>query len=151
MQKVAPPIRLTVMMKAPLRPRRSPMRPNTSAPTGRKAKPTAKDPRAKRKAAESVSPAENCLAMMVANGTKTKKSYHSNAVPAAEAAMTRASDGEARLAPCAPIVPTAIPPAPLFEELARPRPPHTVGGVQSPRRRTEPTALEMQPARTTDR
>ena len=41
------PIMMTVTRKAPLRPVRSPIRPNISAPSGRKAKPAANEPRAK--------------------------------------------------------------------------------------------------------
>ncbi len=88
MAKVANPIRLTVIRKAPLRPAVSPIRPKISAPTGRKANPTAKLIRAKTKPADSLRPAEKVLAMIEARGTKTKKSYHSNAVPAAEAPTT---------------------------------------------------------------
>src|SRR5665647_81521 len=89
MAKVEKPIRLMVTRKVPLRPTRSPMRPKIRAPIGRKAKPTAKAPRAKTYPAVSLSPAKKVLDRMAARGTKRKKSYHSKAVPAAEAATTR--------------------------------------------------------------
>ena len=113
MAKVAAPIISTVTRKAPLRPVRSPIRPKISAPTGRKAKPTAKLISAKTSPAASESPAEKVLAMIVASGTKTKKSYHSNAVPAAEAAITTrmsaAGPASAVIVVRASLMPTGLP------------------------------------------
>ena len=92
MRKVAPPIRLTVMRNAPLRPRRSPTTPKISAPSGRKAKPAANSASAAISAGVGSSPAKKTLEMTGARLPKMKKSYHSNAVPADEAMTTRAID-----------------------------------------------------------
>lgn len=88
MPKVAPPIRLTVTRNAPLRPSRSPMWPNTRAPIGRKAKPTPNRARAARVPAVSLRPAKKALEITWVRLPKMKKSYHSKAVPAEEAATT---------------------------------------------------------------
>ncbi len=89
MRKVAPPIRLTVIRNAPLRPRRSPTTPKMIAPSGRNAKPTANKASAAISAGVGSSPAKNTLEMTGARLPKMKKSYHSNAVPADEATTTR--------------------------------------------------------------
>jgi len=88
MPKVAPPIKVTVTRNAPLRPSRSPTWPNTSAPIGRKANPTPNRARAAKVPAVSFRPAKKVLEMTWVRLPKMKKSYHSNAVPAAEAATT---------------------------------------------------------------
>ena len=88
MAKVAPPIRVTVTRKAPLRPIRSPTRPKISAPTGRKKKPAPNRASAASSPAVASSSEKKFLAMIGVRAPKTKKSYHSNAVPAAEAATT---------------------------------------------------------------
>ena len=92
MRKVDAPIRLTVTRNAPLRPMRSPTAPKISAPRGRKAKPTANRANAATKAGVGSSPAKNTFEMIGARLPKMKKSYHSNAVPAEEAMITRAID-----------------------------------------------------------
>src|SRR3954462_4075908 len=92
MRKVEVPIRLTVMRKAPLRPRRSPMTPKISAPSGRNAKPAANKPSAAMSAGVGSSPAKKTLEMTGARLPKMKKSYHSKAVPADDAMTTRAID-----------------------------------------------------------
>ncbi len=85
-------MRLMVIRKALLRPNLSPMTPKIKAPRGRKAKPAANSARAASKAGVGSSPAKNTLEMTGAKLPKMKKSYHSNAVPADEATMTRAID-----------------------------------------------------------
>ena len=93
MAKVAPPIRVTVIRKAALRPIRSPMRPKISAPRGRKAKPAPKRASAATRPAVSVRPAKKLREMIAASVPKMKKSYHSKAVPADEATTTVRMDG----------------------------------------------------------
>ena len=83
---------LTVTRNAPLRPSRSPITPKIKAPSGRKAKPAANNASAASRAGVGSSPAKNTLEMTGARLPKMKKSYHSNAVPADEAMMTRAID-----------------------------------------------------------
>src|SRR5688572_11439006 len=92
MAKVAPPMIDTVARNAPLRPSRSPITPKMIAPSGRKAKPAANNPSAAISAAVGSSPAKNTFEMVVASAPKMKKSYHSNAVPAADATTTRFID-----------------------------------------------------------
>src|ERR687889_2230856 len=92
MRKVAPPIRLTVIRNAPLRPSRSPTTPKISAPSGRNAKPTANNASAAISAGVGSSPAKNTREMTGVRLPKMKKSYHSNAVPADDAMITRAID-----------------------------------------------------------
>ena len=92
MRKVAAPIRLTVIRNAPLRPSLSPMTPKISAPSGRKAKPAANKASAASSAGVGSSPAKKTFEMTGARLPKMKKSYHSNAVPADDAMMTRAID-----------------------------------------------------------
>ena len=92
MAKVAPPIRLTVARKVALRPTRSPIAPKMIAPNGRKAKPTANKASAAISAEVGSSPVRNTLAITGVSEPKMKKSYHSNAVPADEAVITRAID-----------------------------------------------------------
>ncbi len=90
MPTVAAPIRATVMTKASLRPSLSPTHPNTSEPKGRKAKPAPNAPSARMNAAASGTPEKKFFEIRAARLPKTKKSYHSNEVPAQEAAtMTR--------------------------------------------------------------
>ncbi len=86
------PIRLTVARKVALRPTRSPIAPKMIAPSGRKAKPTANSASAATSAPVGSSPARNTLAMTGVRLPKMKKSYHSKAVPADDAVMTRAID-----------------------------------------------------------
>mgnify|MGYP003134854784 CR=1 FL=1 len=93
MASVAPPISVTVMRKAALRPTRSPMRPKINAPKGRKAKPAPNRARAATRPAVSFSPAKKFREMIVARVPKMKKSYHSKAVPAEEATTTVRMDG----------------------------------------------------------
>ena len=62
------------------------------APSGRKAKPAANRASAAISAGVGSSPAKKTLEMTGARLPKMKKSYHSNAVPADEAMMTRAID-----------------------------------------------------------
>src|ERR1700722_3088694 len=88
MAKVAPPIIETQIRNAALRPRMSPTRPKISAPSGRKAKPTPNNASAAICPAIGSSWAKKVLAMIACRLPKMKKSYHSNAVPAAEAATT---------------------------------------------------------------
>src|SRR5580658_5417761 len=88
MAKVAPPIIETQIRNAALRPRMSPTRPKISAPSGRKAKPTPNSASAAIWPAIGSSWAKKVLAMIACRLPKMKKSYHSNAVPAAEAATT---------------------------------------------------------------
>ncbi len=56
---------------------------------GRTAKPAPKAARAKMKAAASLTPTKKTLAMTALSEAKTKKSYHSKVVPAADAATIR--------------------------------------------------------------
>jgi len=63
-----------------------------SAPRGRKAKPAANSAKAAINACVESKPAKNTLEMTGARLPKMKKSYHSKAVPADEAMMTRAID-----------------------------------------------------------
>src|SRR5207253_6272228 len=84
--------RLTVTRNAPLRPSRSPITPKISAPSGRKAKPAANRPSAAISAEVGSSAAKKIFEMTGARLPKMKKSYHSNAVPAEEAMITRAMD-----------------------------------------------------------
>ena len=88
MANVAPPIMLTVMRKALLRPSRSPRRPKIKAPTGRKKKPAPKSASAASRPAVGSSSAKKFLAMTGVKAPKTKKSYHSKVVPATDAAIT---------------------------------------------------------------
>src|SRR5436190_14360953 len=88
MANVAAPIIITVIRKAPLRPALSPMRPNTSAPSGRNRKPAPNRASAAARPAVGGRPAKKVLEMTPVRLPKTKKSYHSKAVPADEAAMT---------------------------------------------------------------
>ncbi len=88
MAKVAAPIRMTVIRKAPLRPALSPIRPKISAPSGRKKNPAPNRPSAASTPAVSPSSAKKFLPITEARVPKTKKSYHSNAVPADEARTT---------------------------------------------------------------
>src|SRR5688500_14899609 len=92
MRKVAAPIRLTVARNAPFRPRRSPITPKMIAPSGRKAKPAANNPSAAIRPAVGSRPAKKTFWIVVASEPKMKKSYHSKAVPADEAATTRFID-----------------------------------------------------------
>src|SRR3982751_5083906 len=92
MRKVAAPIRVTVTRKAPLRPSLSPTTPKISAPSGRKANPAANNPSAAMRAEVGSSPAKKTREMTGARLPKMKKSYHSNAVPADDAMITRAID-----------------------------------------------------------
>ncbi len=73
-----------------MRPRRSPTTPKMSAPKGRKAKPAANSASAAMSAEVGSRPAKNTFEMTGARLPKMKKSYHSKAVPADEAMMTRA-------------------------------------------------------------
>src|SRR5881275_3593063 len=68
------------------------MMPKIKAPKGRKANPAANNPSAAIVPAVGFNPAKKTFWMVVASEPKMKKSYHSNAVPADEAAMTRAID-----------------------------------------------------------
>ena len=68
------------------------MTPKISAPSGRKAKPAANSASAAISAGVGSRPAKNTLEMTGARLPKMKKSYHSNAVPADEAMITRAID-----------------------------------------------------------
>ena len=81
-----------MVRKAPLRPERSPITPKMIAPSGRNAKPAANKASAATSAAVGSSPAKNTFEMVAASEPKMKKSYHSNAVPADEAATTRVID-----------------------------------------------------------
>src|ERR1051325_3222871 len=92
MRKVAPPIMLTVTRNAPLRPSLSPTTPKISAPSGRNAKAAAKSAKAAISACVGSRPAKKTFEMTDARLPKMKKSYHSKAVPAEEAMMTRAID-----------------------------------------------------------
>src|SRR5215217_5750143 len=92
MRNVAPPIRLTVIRKAPLRPSLSPTTPKISAPRGRNAKPVANNASAAISACVGSRPAKKILEMTGARLPKMKKSYHSNAVPADDAMTIRAID-----------------------------------------------------------
>jgi len=65
--KVDRPMIRMVIRKVYLRPTMSPSRPNTRAPNGRTAKPAANASSAKMKAAVSLTPEKNCLAMMAAS------------------------------------------------------------------------------------
>ncbi len=75
-----------------MRPSRSPITPKMIAPSGRNAKPAANRPSAATSPAVGSSPAKKTFWMVVASEPKMKKSYHSNAVPADEAATTRFID-----------------------------------------------------------
>src|SRR5207248_6502669 len=107
-RKVAPPIRLTVVRNAPLRPSRSPTMPKISAPNGRKAKAAAKSASAAIVPAVGFSPAKKTFWIVVASEPKMKKSYHSNAVPVDDAAITRAID-QVRCCGCSAIVAICAP------------------------------------------
>ncbi len=88
MPKVAPPISETQIRNAALRPKRSPTRPKISAPSGRNANPTPNSASAAIWPAVGPSWAKKFFEMIVRRLPKTKKSYHSNAVLAQEAATT---------------------------------------------------------------
>jgi hypothetical protein len=88
MQKVAPPMIETQIRNAALRPKRSPTRPKISAPSGRKANPTPKSASAAICPAVGPSAANKFFDMIVKRLPKMKKSYHSNDVLAADAAIT---------------------------------------------------------------
>ena len=88
MATVAPPISSTVARNAPLRPARSPIRPNTKAPSGRNRNPVPNSARAAANPAASGRPEKKVLEMTPVRLPKTKKSYHSNVVPAEDAATT---------------------------------------------------------------
>ena len=87
-RKVPPPIIKTQIRNAALRPIRSPTRPKISAPNGRKAKPTPNSARLAIRPAVDPSWAKKVLEMIWTRLPKMKKSYHSKAVPAADAATT---------------------------------------------------------------
>ena len=75
-----------------MRPARSPIRPNTSAPSGRNRNPAPNSARAAANPAASGSPEKKVLEMTPVRLPNTKKSYHSNVVPADEAATTVRSE-----------------------------------------------------------
>ncbi len=102
-------MRLTVIRNAPLRPSRSPITPKMMAPSGRKAKPAAKSPSAAISPAVGSSPAKKTFWIVVASEPKMKKSYHSNAVPADEAATTRFMDHGRCAAPAAAVATLSLP------------------------------------------
>ena len=98
--------------------------PKISAPNGRNAKPTANRPSAAISAGVGSRPEKNALPITGARLPKMKKSYHSNAVPADDATMTRAIDVDA----AAPFACTAVAaavtaalPAPGDSDSAAPR------------------------------
>jgi len=113
MLTVASPIMVMVIRKAALRPARSPTRPKIRAPIGRKKKPAPNNPKAASRPAVELRPEKKFLAMIGVRAPKTKKSYHSKAVPAAEATTTVAMDAlrgaEASLAITLSVIPPESP------------------------------------------
>src|SRR5947209_2213326 len=93
--------------------------PKISAPNGRKAKAAAKSASAAIVPAVGFKPAKKTFWIVVASEPKMKKSYHSNAVPVDDAAITRAIDQvrccgcSAVVAICAPLVMRDSGPIPL--------------------------------------
>ncbi len=108
MAKVAPPIRVTVTRKAALRPIRSPRPPKISAPTGRKKNPVPNSASAASRPAVASRPEKKFLPMIEVRAPNTKKSYHSNAVPADDAAITVRMDVRLTCAGAASTVTSAM-------------------------------------------
>src|SRR5262249_9938986 len=118
MAKVAPPISVTVIRNAALRPTRSPRPPKISAPIGRKKNPAPNRASAAKRPAVASRPAKKFLPMIEVSAPKTKKSYHSTAVPADEAVMTVRMEAPPALGARPPTVASAMHISPLGDDLA---------------------------------